>query len=160
MGRKFDSGEATIMIVPAKLVKIEVDPRIRAVQFNNKLTPYLCCGDCKSLIQSVQTELATFRFRRSPKFESFCSGKQLPSIPTRKLVQIVYSIPASSVIIERLFSESGLLFSKKRRSMKRDKVTCTVYKYEPKLRKYLADALPDVVDIGSERDAIGNIARV
>ena len=44
--------------------------------------------------------------------------------------------------------------------MKRDKVTCTVYKYESKLRKYLADALPDVVDIGSERDAIGNIARV
>ena len=72
MERKFDSGEATIMIVPAKLVKkIEVDPRIRAVQFNNKLTPYLCCGDCKSFIQSVQTELASFRFRRSPNLNRF-----------------------------------------------------------------------------------------
>ena len=35
--------------------------------------------------------------------------------------------------------------------MKPDKVTCTVYvKYELNLRQNLADASPDVVDIGSE----------
>ena len=41
--------------------------------------------------------------------------------------------------------------------MKPNEVTCTVYiKYESKLRKYLADVMPDVVDIGSELGAIGN----
>ena len=42
--RKLDSCEATITNVPAKLVEqIEEDPKIRAVQFNDKLAPHLCC---------------------------------------------------------------------------------------------------------------------
>ena len=38
--------------------------------------------------------------------------------------------------------------------MKPDKVTCRVY--ASKLKKHLADALPDVFDICSELEAIGN----
>ena len=72
-------------------------------------------------------------------------------------MQILYSNPASSAIIERLLSESGLLLSKTRRSMKPDNVTCPVYvKYESKLRNYLTDALPDEINIGFQLDAIGN----
>ena len=49
--KKSDSGEATITNVPVKLVKqTQVHPKVQSVQFN-KLAPYLCCEDSKSLIQ-------------------------------------------------------------------------------------------------------------
>ena len=70
----------------------------------------------------------------------------------RKLVQIVYGIPASSAIIERLFNESGSLLSRKRRSMEPDSHMHSVHQVRIKPQ----DALLDVVDIGCELDRIGN----
>ena len=65
----------------------------------------------------------------SDKFEHLFDAQLLLQLSTlallrvcrlRKLVQMVYSISTLSAIIERLFSESGLLLSKNRRSVKPD----------------------------------------
>lgn len=114
--------------------------------FNDLFTPPMKRQRLNQENHPLKSEMERYEAIRVPTLDIASCWKESVQFPTLQFcARILLSVPVSSAMVERLFSQSGLLLSRMRRNMRPCLVSAVIYnRYSNKLHQLISDCRIDV----------------